>query len=159
VPTADGFIVLTIVSDLNWRAVARALGRPELGTDPRFVDVRARTRHWDELHRLVCDWAAGRTAGQAEAEMLAAGVPAARYQTMASLLEDEHLRARGVFRTVADTAGEFTVTATPFRFDGVITPPDGSAVPALGADTDAVLKEAGHFALPPEPGRPAGGAS
>jgi hypothetical protein len=32
-------------------------------------------------------------------------------------------------------------------------------VPALGADTDAVLKEAGHFALPPEPGRPAGGAS
>ena len=117
VPTADGFIVLTIVSDLNWRAVARALGQPGLGTDPRFADVKARTLHWDELHQLVCDWAASRTAEQAEAEMLAAGVPAARYQTMASLLEDEHLRTRGVFRTVADPAGEFTGDrhAVPFR--------------------------------------------
>jgi CoA:oxalate CoA-transferase len=75
VPTADGFIILTIVSDLNWRAAARALGRPELGTDPRFVDVKARTLHWDELHQLVCDWAGSRTAAQAEAEMLAAGSP------------------------------------------------------------------------------------
>jgi crotonobetainyl-CoA:carnitine CoA-transferase CaiB-like acyl-CoA transferase len=154
VPTADGFIILTIVSDLNWRAVARALGQPGLGTDPRFVDVKARTLHWDDMHQLVCDWAAGRTAGQAEAEMLAAGVPAARYQSMASLLADEHLRTRGVFRTVADAAGEFTVTGTPFRFDDVVTPPDGSAVPALGADTDAVLKEAGH-AGPGGPGDPA----
>jgi crotonobetainyl-CoA:carnitine CoA-transferase CaiB-like acyl-CoA transferase len=62
-----------------------------------------------------------------------------------------------VFRTVADPAGEFTVTATPFRFDDVITPPDGSAVPALGADTDAVLKEAGHSATPGQPGHPEGG--
>jgi crotonobetainyl-CoA:carnitine CoA-transferase CaiB-like acyl-CoA transferase len=58
---------------------------------------------------------------------------------------------------VADPAGEFTVTATPFRFDDVITPPDGSAVPALGADTDAVLKEAGHSAAPGQPGHPEGG--
>jgi crotonobetainyl-CoA:carnitine CoA-transferase CaiB-like acyl-CoA transferase len=153
VPTADGFIILTIVSDANWQAVARALGQPELGRDPRFTDVKARTVHWDELHQLVCDWAASRTADQAEAEMLAAGVPAARYQTMASVLADEHLRGRGVFRTAADAAGEFTVPATPFRFDDVITPPDGSAVPALGADTEAVLKEAGR---PDEPGRPGG---
>jgi crotonobetainyl-CoA:carnitine CoA-transferase CaiB-like acyl-CoA transferase len=87
--------------------------------------------------------------------MLAAGVPAARYQTMTSILADEHLRTRGVFRTVADAAGEFTVTATPFRFDDVITPPDGSAVPVLGADTDPVLKEAGHPALPSPPDDPA----
>jgi crotonobetainyl-CoA:carnitine CoA-transferase CaiB-like acyl-CoA transferase len=67
---------------------------------------------------------------------------------MASILADEHLRTRGVFRTVADVAGEFTVTATPFRFDDVITPPDGSAVPALGADTEAVLKEQGGASPP-----------
>jgi crotonobetainyl-CoA:carnitine CoA-transferase CaiB-like acyl-CoA transferase len=156
VPTADGFIILTIVSDLNWRAVARALGQPELGTDPRFTDVKARTLHWNDMHQLICDWAASRTAEQAEAAMLAAGVPAARYQTMASMLADEHLRGRGVFRAVADAAGEFTVTATPFRFDDVITPADGSSVPALGADTEAVLKEAGH--PPGQPGQPGGAA-
>jgi crotonobetainyl-CoA:carnitine CoA-transferase CaiB-like acyl-CoA transferase len=144
VPTADGFIILTIVSDQNWRAVARAIGRPELGADPRFADVKARTRNWDEIHRLVCAWAGTRSAAEAEAEMLASGVPAARYRTMASLLADEHLRAREVFRTMNDDAGEFTVPVTPFRFDGETTPTPGTRVPGLGADTEAVLAELGH---------------
>jgi CoA:oxalate CoA-transferase len=156
VPTADGFLILTIVSDLNWQATARAIGQPGLGTDPRFRDVKARTEHWDELHQLVCDWAASRTAAQAEAEMHTAGVPAARYQTMGSILADEHLRGRGVFRTVRDAAGEFTVPATPFRFDGVITPADGASVPALGVDTGAVLPGTdGAAGRPGPPGGPA----
>jgi CoA:oxalate CoA-transferase len=141
VPTSDGFIILTIVSDHNWRAVARALGRPELGADPRFVDVKARTLHWDEMHRLICDWAATRTAAEAEAEMLESGVPAARYQTMASLLEDEHLRSRGAFLGAVDDAGEFTVTATPFRLDDRVTPSQGTRVPGLGADNDTLLAD------------------
>lgn len=155
VPTADGFIILTIVSDLNWQATARAIGQAELGADPRFRDVKARTEHWEELHQLVCDWAASRTAAQAEAEMLAAGVPAARYQTMGSILADEHLRGRGVFRTVSDAVGQFTVPATPFRFDDVITPADGAMAPVLGADTSTVLQEAGVPAdLPAELEKP-----
>jgi crotonobetainyl-CoA:carnitine CoA-transferase CaiB-like acyl-CoA transferase len=139
VPASDGFIILTIVSDQNWRAVSRAIGRPELGTDPRYVDVRARTGHWDEIHDLVCAWAGSRTAGEAERLMLECGVPAAKYQTMASLLGDEHLRAREVFRPVADAAGEFLVTATPFRLDGEVTPAPGTRVPRHGADTDDVF--------------------
>jgi crotonobetainyl-CoA:carnitine CoA-transferase CaiB-like acyl-CoA transferase len=71
--------------------------------------------------------------------MLESGVPAARYQTMASLLEDEHLRSRGAFLGAVDDAGEFTVTATPFRLDDRVTPSQGTRVPALGADNDTLL--------------------
>jgi CoA:oxalate CoA-transferase len=139
VRTSDGFVILTVVSDQNWRCVARALGRPELASDPRFADLGGRSANWDELHRLVADWAITRTAEEAEAALLEAGVPAARYQTMASLLDDEHLRSRDVFRPAIDSAGEFLVPATPFRFDGQVTPPVGARVPALGADTAAFL--------------------
>jgi CoA:oxalate CoA-transferase len=141
VPTSDGFLILTIVSDQNWRAVARAIDRPELGTDPRFVDVRARTGSWDEIHELICAWAISRTAEEAEARMLACGVPAARYRTLASLIDDEHLRERGVFSPAVDAGGEFTIPVTPFRLDGQTTPPPGTRVPALGADTDSVFAE------------------
>jgi crotonobetainyl-CoA:carnitine CoA-transferase CaiB-like acyl-CoA transferase len=139
VPTSDGFIILTIVSDQNWRAVARAIGQPELATDPRYADVRARTENWDEIHELVCAWAVSRTAEEAEAQMLECGVPAARYRTLASLLTDEHLREREVFRPAVDAGGEFTIPATPFRLDGQTTPAPGTRVPALGEDSDQVL--------------------
>jgi CoA:oxalate CoA-transferase len=139
VPTSDGFIILTIVSDQNWRAVARAIGRPELGTDPRFVDVRARTGSWDEIHEIVCAWAISRTAEEAEAQMLACGVPVARYRTLASLINDDHLRERGVFQPATDAGGEFTIPVTPFRLDGETTPAPGTRVPTLGEDSDDVF--------------------
>jgi crotonobetainyl-CoA:carnitine CoA-transferase CaiB-like acyl-CoA transferase len=141
VPTSDGFIIVMIVNDQNWRAVANAIGRPELGTDSRFVDVKARTEHWDEMNQLVSDWAITRTADDAEREMLASGVPAARYHTLASLLQDDHLRAREAFRGATDAAGEFLITTTPFRLNGTVTPAAGGTVPSLGADTAAVLAE------------------
>ena len=62
-------------------------------------------------------------------------------QTMASLLEDEHLRSRGVFLDAVDDAGEFTVTATPFRLDDHVTPSPGTRVPGLGADNDTLLAD------------------
>jgi CoA:oxalate CoA-transferase len=139
IPTSDGFIILTIVSDPNWRAVARAIGQPELATDPRYADVRARTGTWDEIHELVCAWAITRTAEEAETQMLACGVPVARYRTLASLLADEQLREREVFRPAVDAGGEFTIPATPFRLDGQVTPAPGTRVPALGEDSGEVF--------------------
>ena len=139
VPTADGFIILTIVSDQNWRAVARAIGQPDLATDPRYADVRARTENWDEIYGLVCAWAISRTAEEAETQLLDCGVPAARYRTLASLLTDDHLREREVFRPAVDAAGEFTIPATPFRLDGETTPAPGARVPGLGEDSDEVF--------------------
>lgn len=143
IPARDGHIVLTIVNDHNWAGVARAIGHPELAQDPRFHDLRARTANWDEIHELICAWAATRSAADAEREMLAHGVPAARYRSAADLLDDPHLLARSHFRRVTDAGGEFRVPAAPVRFDDTVVPAHGTEVPALGADTRAVLTRAG----------------
>jgi crotonobetainyl-CoA:carnitine CoA-transferase CaiB-like acyl-CoA transferase len=58
---------------------------------------------------------------------------------MGSMLADDHLREREVFLPMDDEAGEFIVPATPFRFDGEVTPKAHTRVPALGADTDDIL--------------------
>ena len=94
--------------------------------------MRARTENWDEIYGLVCAWA--------EEQMLDCGVPAARYRTLASLLTDDHLRDREVFRPAVDAAGEFTIPATPFRLDGETTPAPGTRVPGLGEDSGEVFK-------------------
>jgi crotonobetainyl-CoA:carnitine CoA-transferase CaiB-like acyl-CoA transferase len=141
VPTKDGFIMVMVVNDPGWRAVSQAIGRPELATDPRFSDVKARTANWDEIHELVCAWAAELTVDEAEGRMLECGAPAARYHTMASILQERHLIDRETFREVNDPAGDFIIPATPFRLDGTVTPAVGSHAPGLGEDSAAVLGE------------------
>lgn len=139
VPTRDGFIMVMIVNDPSWRAVSKAIGRPELAADPRFADIKARTENWDEIHRLVCEWAADLTVDEAESHMLECGAPAARYHTMETILQEKHLIERETFRDVNDPAGDFIIPATPFRLDGHVTPETGSHAPGLGEDSETVL--------------------
>ncbi|MFC4006978.1 CaiB/BaiF CoA transferase family protein [Nonomuraea purpurea] len=146
VRTLDGHLSLTIVNDANWAATAAAIGRPELAADERFRDVSSRTRNWAELQAHVAAWAAGRTTAEAEARLLAAGAPAARYRSVGDILADPELR--GGFRDVLDAAGPFPVPVTPFRLDEVATPAGGTRVPALGEHTREVLESVAR--LPPE---------
>jgi crotonobetainyl-CoA:carnitine CoA-transferase CaiB-like acyl-CoA transferase len=75
-------------------------------------------------------WLAQRTASDAEATLLAAGVPAAGLASSTDLVASEHLRARGFWKS--------GLPGLPWRADfGCRSGP----APDLGADTDAVLAE------------------
>jgi benzylsuccinate CoA-transferase BbsF subunit len=75
-------------------------------------------------------WLAQRTAADAEATLLAAGVPAAALASSTDLVASEHLRARGFW--------EGGLPGLPWRTSfGRRSGP----APGLGADTDAVLAE------------------
>ena len=69
-----------------------------------------------------------------------AGVPTSRYMTVAQLLTDTEMVARGTYRDVADGSGPFKVPRQPFQFSGA--PLGGRPhVADLGEDTEAVLRE------------------
>jgi formyl-CoA transferase len=71
---------------------------------------------------------------------MTAGAPCSRYLTVAEAMADPQLAARGSLATVADGAGKFLVPHPPFQFaDSSVGV--GPAVPALGADTEEVLKK------------------
>ena len=140
-PTADGQILIGANQDSVFRRLCDLMGRPELATDPRFVDHQARGAHMAEIDGLVAEW----TGAHASAELLerlhGVGVPAGLLYEPKDMLDDPHFAARGSIATVHDEhRGEV-------RMQDIV--PKLSETPgeirwtgrALGADTDDVLTE------------------
>jgi crotonobetainyl-CoA:carnitine CoA-transferase CaiB-like acyl-CoA transferase len=119
----------------------RAVGRPELTTDPRFAEAQQRLRHAAEIDAIMADWIGQRTLDAALAVFEAAGVAAAPVYDARQLLDDPQLRARGTYLSVPDTElGPMRVQAPVPRFSA--TPGRVTRLgPRLGADNAEVYRE------------------
>lgn len=92
--------------------LAAVMGRPELAHDPSFADRFARARNQEQLYRIIGAWAACLTADELVGRLSAADVPAAPIMSVADLMRDPHLRARGSVVTAPDPElGEVTMVA------------------------------------------------
>jgi formyl-CoA transferase len=95
--TADGsWVVIAANQDTVFRRLCKAMDRPELSTDDRFATHVARGRNQDELDKIIGDWAADRQLGEIIGELTAAGVVAGPINTVAEVVDDPQLRARGM---------------------------------------------------------------
>ena len=119
--------------------VYRAIGRPDLVSDPEYVDPVRRQAHAREVDELVAGWVRERTLEEAMKVLGAAGAAAAPVYDAPQLLADEHLSARGSFLRVDDPdLGPITVQAPVARMSG--TPGRVAHLGrALGADNDDVF--------------------
>ncbi|HEX5067091.1 MAG TPA: CoA transferase [Myxococcota bacterium] len=144
-PTGDGrwlFLVM-IESDRYWAELTRALGRPELEQDTRFANAVERYRHSAELVKLL-DAVFGAKSLAEWSEILSKHrLIWAPVTTLAEAVDDGAAQANASFPEVAHPEhGKFRTVAPPLRMSGHAM--DGSALaPALAADTEAVLREAG----------------
>ena len=59
-PVRDGHVIMCIINNRQFRKLCTLLGKPDLASDPRFVDNGARVAHvdalGDELAALLKDW-------------------------------------------------------------------------------------------------------
>lgn len=95
--SADGsWVVIGANQDTVFRRLCDAMGRPELSTDDRFATHVARGRNQDELDKIIGDWAAERQPADIIDTLSAAGVIAGPINTVAEVVEDPQLRARGM---------------------------------------------------------------
>ncbi|SOJ53926.1 Succinyl-CoA--L-malate CoA-transferase beta subunit [Mycobacterium simulans] len=95
--SADGhWVVIAANQDSVFARLCQAMGRPELATDERFANHRARGRNQDELDEIIGDWAAQRKPGDIIETLSAAGVIAGPINTVADVVMDPQLRARGM---------------------------------------------------------------
>jgi formyl-CoA transferase len=140
--TAEGSDVLIAANaDSVFARLGSAMGRPELATDPRFVDHQSRGRNMVELDALIATWAGGLGADALLALLSEHGVPAGRVYTPADMVADPHFRAREMVVRAASRAGYDVpmpgvvprFSRTPGRIDDV--------GPALGEHTRQVLAE------------------
>ncbi len=143
--TRDGHVVVGTASNKLFRALCQAIGRPELGGDERFRSHRGRAQHREELNGIVAAWARDRSC-QEVLERLGpegADLPCARVARPEELLDDPHLRARGmVERHAHPSIGEVVFHGNPLRFEGA-EPRSRALAPDLGADNAEIFGELG----------------
>jgi crotonobetainyl-CoA:carnitine CoA-transferase CaiB-like acyl-CoA transferase len=142
-PTGDGWIALGANHQHQIEALLRAFGHEALIEDPRFCDHRARVENYDALKAWLTDYLAGRRAEDVEAELTAAGVPAAMIRDVGQIASHPHMVERGLLQeAILPGADRPLATVGP----GFAVEPDAQApvVPTLGADTDTVLVGLGY---------------
>lgn len=91
---ADGHIAICAPTDAFAVALFRAMGEPQLASDPRFATRDARVAHRIELDARIEAWARARSAAQAVAALLAQGAPAAVVRSPREAVRDERVLAR-----------------------------------------------------------------
>lgn len=140
--TRDGWIFIMCNKEKFWGVLCAAIERPEWRDDPDFVDFAARLKNRDRLTTMLdqvlmtattADWMA----------RFAGSVPAAPVHDVKSALETPFVRDTGRLMEVAHPdVGSVRLLAQAVKLPGETLP--AHAAPALGADTDIILRDLGY---------------
>ena len=91
---SDGPFMIGANNDAIFKRLAKAMGQPELGEDPRYSTHLARGEHQTELDNLVNEWTSQHTIDEVDALMIEHSIPAGRVYTAKDMLSDPHFQAR-----------------------------------------------------------------
>lgn len=141
--TRDGYITMLAISDDEFRATCRAIGRPEIAEDPRFRTVMDRMQNARVMTEMISEVVAGYATAEITARLEAEDVPHARVLKREEVLSNEQVQVNGSIGVLDDPrAGRMRVARSPARFDGEPLPFRRPA-PALGEHTNEVLQQIG----------------
>lgn len=141
VPTADGYLILAIGNDGQFRRLCTILGLSGIADDERFATNKARVANRDEVRRLVST----ETLKWAKADLLKAceanAVPSGAINTIEDMFNDPQIVARGLRVDLEDSAGTVipgvrtpvVLSRTPLRYE--------RPSPRLGEHQEEVLAE------------------
>jgi formyl-CoA transferase len=141
-PCQNGEMILIGGNGDNvYARLTEVMARPDLKTDPKFVDHASRGMNQHELDAIISAWTSGFALNDLLAILEAKGIPASRVFRAPDMLEDPQFAAREAFVTVPhEVFGKVRMqnafpklSATPgsVRWPG----------PKLGEHTDTVLAQ------------------
>ncbi|RJQ08118.1 MAG: CoA transferase [Dehalococcoidia bacterium] len=137
----DRWITLSVRNDQDWGRLCRAMLRPALVDDPRFMTLIARKRHSDELDAVISEWTAQYEHHALLALLQDNGISAGALLNPRELFQDPHLRTRGFWERVEDpSAGTQEYYGRGYRLS---LAPLGTRAPAptLGQHNREILGE------------------
>lgn len=135
-PTADGTVVVCTITNAQWLAVTRMIGRADLTDDPTLVSVSARHDQVDRVDAVLAEWTRTHTTGEVVEACAEYGIPAGNVATT-----DQVMELHGV--TPGDAGAPLPTSPLPWL-------PAGTARPAVPTPVEPV-------AWPPRPARPGDG--
>jgi CoA:oxalate CoA-transferase len=138
----DGYLFIFAWLDHHWVKFCEIIGRPELGTDPRFTDNASRLRNRPQVVEIIEGWLNGLPSNQAAVEMLRqARIPSAPILSVEQAMNHPHLRERETVQKVHDRLlGDFEIPGFPLRFSAFPKRLELEA-PLLGEHNAKILRD------------------
>ncbi|MEM5437804.1 CaiB/BaiF CoA-transferase family protein [Paraburkholderia diazotrophica] len=139
----DGYLVLAVGNDGQFRKFAEVIGHAELADEKRFATNAQRVRNLPTLHALISSALLEDDLAVWLAKLDAAAVPCGPINTIPMVFDDAQVRHREMLRhlphpvsgTVPQVVSPLRLRNAPLVFD--------RAPPTLGQHTDEVLRELG----------------
>jgi crotonobetainyl-CoA:carnitine CoA-transferase CaiB-like acyl-CoA transferase len=135
-PSSDGWFILAVGNDGQYRKFCIAMGLDALAQDARFTSNALRLEHRGVLEVLIAEATRLRTRADLLAMCEAAGVPAGPINSVADAFTDPQIIARQMQQAFTTPDGqEVAGVRTPIQFAGMSLNL-GAAAPRLGDNTD-----------------------
>ncbi len=94
----DGFIVIAVANNAQWEAFLGAIEREDLKGDARFKNPEGRFKNSDAVEEIVKEWIKRYTKEEALKRLRGHKVPCDTVPEVEEVLEDQHLKYRGMIQ-------------------------------------------------------------
>lgn len=141
----DGYILLAVNNEKQYRALMSTLGREDTLSDPRFADWFSRNENEPALRAIIEDALAAKPAREWETILEDAGAPCASIWKIEEVIDHPQIKDRGAIQELDTPYARLRFAGSGFKLAHGGGRLDRMA-PELGADTDAVLGELGFDA-------------
>ncbi|WP_343620978.1 CoA transferase, partial [Ralstonia sp.] len=137
---SNGWIIVAVGNDGQFRRFVDTGGMPELADDPRFATNPQRVANRDVLVPILAEMVKRFSKGEWIDKLEAAGVPCGPINSLDEVFENEQVQARGLRVDLPHpSAGTVKLVGSPVKMSA--TPPKAAShPPLLGEHTDAVLR-------------------
>jgi formyl-CoA transferase len=138
-----GYVLVAGNGDSIFKRLMTCIGRIDLADDPALAKNAGRVQRVEEIDAAIGQWTAERSVDEAVAALAQAQVPAGKIYTIADIAADAHYAARGMLEAI--TLDDGSRLAVPGFVPKLSLTPGGHRrnAPALGQDSDEVLRELG----------------
>lgn len=140
--TTDGWVIVQVIGQVQFRRWCALVGEPAWADDPRFATDEDRVAHADLLTGRLLDWCRTRSTAEVLSALDDAKIPGGPVLSPQQALDDPHVQGAGLLEPLAYGPITAPIPVTPFTLSA-----DGPALrgpaPRLGEHTDAVLAELG----------------
>lgn len=137
-----GEYVVIVAIGAQWENLLRLIGRADMLSDPRYVDLLARGENQDDITAAIESWL------NAQADLAAAmahlhehHVPCAPVLSIPEVMAHPHMQHRQIVQIIVDKIfGKVKIPASPFRYSAFPQPLDLQAG-TLGEFNQEILQE------------------
>lgn len=142
-PASDGYFVVACLTNAFYKRLAKALGRDDLLTDPKFATNPSRVAHRAEVVGTLSDIFRTDTCDHWIALLEAHDIPTCRVNSLDEILAHPQIRENGLLVEHTDAVhGRIGIVGPPVKMSGTPTGFERLA-PVIGEHTADVLREFG----------------